>query len=161
MSAIKEIRREQNLTQQQAAELIGISIRSFKSYENDESKASTLKYKYILDKLKELNRLDEDHGILSIESITEKCSQVFGEYPVHYCILFGSYAKGNAGESSDVDLLVSSDVKGLKFFGMVEKLRESLHKRVDVLDLDQLKNNLNLTDEILKDGIRIYAQREE
>ena len=37
MSAIKEIRREQNLTQQQAAELIGISIRSFKSYENDET----------------------------------------------------------------------------------------------------------------------------
>ena len=66
MSAIKELRKEQNLTQQQAAELIGISIRSFKSYENDESKAGTLKYKYILDKLKELNRLDEDHGILSI-----------------------------------------------------------------------------------------------
>ena len=80
---------------------------------------------------------------------------------MHYCILFGSYAKGNAGDSSDVDLLISSDVKGLKFFGMVEKLRETLHKRVDVLDLDQLKNNLELTDEILKDGIRIYAQREE
>ena len=161
MSAIKELRKEQNLTQQQAAELIGISIRSFKSYENDESKAGTLKYKYILDKLKELNRLDEDHGILSIDSITQKCTQVFDEYPVHYCILFGSYAKGNAGESSDVDLLISSDVKGLKFFGMVEKLRETLHKRVDILDLDQLKNNLELTDEILKDGIRIYAHREE
>ena len=40
---------------------------------------------------------------------------------------------------------------------MVEKLREVLHKRVDVLDLDQLKNNIELTDEILKDGIRIYV----
>ena len=115
MSAIKELRKEQNLTQQQAAELIGISIRSFKSYENDESKAGTIKYKYILDKLKELNRLDEDHGILSVESITKKCKQVLDEYPVHYCILFGSYATENAGESSDVDLLISSDVKGLKY----------------------------------------------
>ena len=59
MSAIKELRKEQNLTQQQAAELIGISIRSFKSYENDESKAGTLKYKYILDKLK-VNKSKKD-----------------------------------------------------------------------------------------------------
>ena len=60
-------------------------------------------------------------------------------------------------ETSDVDLLISSDVKGLNFYGMVEKLRTALHKKVDVLSLEQLKNNLELTDEILKDGIRIYG----
>ena len=36
----------------------------------------------------------------------------------------------------DEDLLVSSDVMGLKFYGMVEKLRTSLHKKVDVLSLE-------------------------
>ena len=40
---------------------------------------------------------------------------------------------------------------------MVEKLRNSLHKKVDVLNLEQLKDNLELTDEIMKDGIRIYG----
>ena len=60
-------------------------------------------------------------------------------------------------ETSDVDLLISSDVKGLKFYGMVEKLRTALHKKVDVLSLEQLKDNLELTSEILKDGIRIYG----
>ena len=74
----------------------------------------------------------------------------------NYCILFGSYSKGKAVESSDVDLLISSDVKGLKFYGMVEKLRTVLHKKVDVLSLEQLKDNLELTGEILKDGIRIF-----
>lgn len=64
-------------------------------------------------------------------------------------------------ETSDVDLLVSSDVKGLKFYGMVEKLRTSLHKKIDVLSLEQLKDNLELTNEILKDGIRIYGQHEK
>ena len=88
MSTIKELRKEQTLTQQQAAELIGISIRSFKSYENDESKAGTIKYKYILDKLKELNRLDEDHGILSVESITKKCKQVFFGCKAHIHMCF-------------------------------------------------------------------------
>ena len=36
------------------------------------------------------------------------------------------YAKGTAVGTGDVDLLVSSDVKGLKYYGMVEKLRTSL-----------------------------------
>lgn len=157
MSAIKELRTEKKLTQQQVAEILGISLRSYKSYENDVDKVGTLKYNYILDKLNAINPIDEEHGILDLEYIKEKCDSVFSEYPVHYCVLFGSYAKGKAVETSDVDLLVSSDVKGLKFYGMVEKLRTLLHKKVDVLSLGQLKDNLELTDEILKDGIRIYG----
>ncbi len=157
MSAIKEIRIEKKLTQQQVAELVGISLRSYKSYENDKEKEGTLKYNYILDKLQTINPIDEEHGILEMDYIIEKCKRILDEYPVHYCILFGSYSKGKAGESSDVDLLISSDVKGLKFYGMVEKLRNALHKKVDVLNVEQLKDNLELTNEILKDGIRIYG----
>ena len=92
-----------------------------------------------------------------LKTIEEKCKEVLSEYPVLYCILFGSYSKGKAVETSDVDLLISSEVKGLKFYGMVEKLRTALHKKVDVLSLEQLKDNLELTDEILKNGIRIYG----
>lgn len=157
MNAIKGIRIEKKLTQQQVAELVGISLRSYKSYENDENKIGTIKYNFIIDKLKNINPIDEEHGILEMDFIIERCKLILDEYPVHYCILFGSYAKGKAGESSDVDLLISSDVNGLKFYGMVEKLRNSLHKKVDVLNVEQLKDNMELTDEILKDGIRIYA----
>lgn len=157
MSKIKELRLEKKLTQQQVADLIGISLRSYKSYENDTDKEGTIKYAYILDRLKALNPIDEEHGILDMEYIIGKCKEVFDEYPVHYCILFGSYAKGKANESSDLDFLISTDIKGLKFYGLVEKLRTTLHKRVDVLNLDQLKDNLELTNEILRDGIRIYG----
>ncbi len=156
MSEVKELRLEKKLTQQQVADLVGISLRSYKSYENDKNKENTIKYEYILDKLKALNPIDEEHGILDMDFIREKCKKVFDEYPVHYCILFGSYAKGKANESSDLDFLISSDVKGIKFYGLVEKLRLALHKKVDVLNLDQLKDNLELTNEILRDGIRIY-----
>ena len=58
---------------------------------------------------------------------------------------------------SIVDLLISANVKGLKFYGLVEDLRTSLRKKVDVLDLNQLKDNLELTEEILKDGVKIYG----
>lgn len=157
MSEVKELRLEKKLTQQQVADLVGISLRSYKSYENDKNKENTIKYEYILDKLKALNPIDEEHGILDMDFIREKCKKVFDEYPVHYCILFGSYAKGKANESSDLDFLISSDVKGIKFYGLVEKLRLALHKKVDVLNLDQLKDNLELINEILRDGIRIYG----
>ncbi len=157
MSEIKKIRLEKKLTQKQVADFVGVSLRSYKSYENDKVKEGTIKYNYILEKLNNLNPIDEDHGILDMDFIKEKCKEVFDEYPVHYCILFGSYAKGKANESSDLDFLISSDLKGIKFYGLVEKLRLALHKRVDVLNLDQLKDNLELTNEILRDGIRIYG----
>ena len=88
---------------------------------------------------------------------TEKCGNVFQKYDVNFCYLFGSYAKSKAKPTSDVDLLISANVKGLKFYGLVEEIREALHKKVDVLEINQLKDNLELTQEILKDGIKIYG----
>lgn len=157
MGDLKSIRNEKKLTQKQVADLIGISLRSYKSYENDEKKYGTIKYNYIVEKLQKINTIDEDHGILEIEDIIQKCSKVLEKYDVTFCYLFGSYAKEKATPTSDVDLLISTNIKGLKFYGLVEEIRETLHKRVDVLDINQLKGNLELTEEILKDGIKIYG----
>ncbi len=96
MSTIKELRKEKKLTQQQAAEILGISLRSYKSYENDMDKVGTLKYNYIIDRLSAINPIDEEHGILELDYIREKCKDVLSEYPVHYCILFGLILKGKS-----------------------------------------------------------------
>ena len=85
------------------------------------------------------------------------CAEVFSNYSVSYCYLFGSYAKGKATPTSDVDLLICTEAEGLLFFGLIEELRERLRKKVDVLDQKQLANNLELTNEILKDGIKLYG----
>ena len=157
MDTIKNLRIEKKLTQQQVADIAGISLRSYKSYENDIEKVGTIKYNYILDLLKKINPIDEDHGIISIDDIKEKCKSIFDNYDVEYCYLFGSYAKGRATEKSDVDLLISSNVKGIKYFGLVEEIRNSLKKRIDALDINQLNDNMDLVQEILKDGIKIYG----
>jgi len=157
MSELRELRIEKKMTQQQVADVMGISLRSYISYENDEEKKGTLKYKYIKEKLSDINPIDEENGILEMEDIVQKCARVFERYDVNFCYLFGSYAKGKATPTSDVDLLISANVRGLKFFGLVEEIRETLHKRVDVLDINQLKDNLELTEEILKDGVKIYG----
>ncbi len=157
MSELKILRTEKKMTQQQVADLAGISLRSYKSYENEPEKEGTIKYNYILEKLRKTRVIDEENGILEMNDITEKCSVIFEKYSVNYCYLFGSYAKGKATPASDVDLLISADVKGLKFYGLVEEIRTALHKRVDVLDINQLKDNIELTEEILKDGVKIYG----
>lgn len=157
MSDLKSLRIEKKMTQQQVADLVGISLRSYKAYENEPKKADTIKYNYILEILKKTNVIDEEHGILEMSDIIEMCSAIFQKHDVNYCYLFGSYAKGKATPVSDIDLLISADIKGLMFYGLVEEIRTALHKRVDVLDVNQLKDNIELVNEILKDGVKIYG----
>ena len=145
------------MTQQEVADFVGISLRSYKSYENDVEKQGTIKYNYIVEQLSKINYIDEETGILEPKDIKRKCAKVFENHEVNFCYLFGSYAKGKATPVSDVDLLISANVKGLKFYGLVEEIRTALHKKVDVLDMNQLKDNIELTEEILKDGIKIYG----
>jgi predicted nucleotidyltransferase/DNA-binding XRE family transcriptional regulator len=155
--SLKTIRKSKNLTQEQAANILAVSLRSYKDYENNPSKVDTIKYNYFIDTIGKYNPIDESHGLLSLNMIKDKCFPIFQEYNICYAYLFGSYAKNKAKETSDVDLLVSADVKGLKFYGFVEKIKNTLQKKVDVLDINQLKENMDLLNEILRDGIKIYG----
>lgn len=55
-----------------------------------------------------------------------------------------------------MDLCISTTLTGLSFVGLIEELREALHKKVDLIRLSDLKDNIKLINEIMKDGIRIY-----
>ena len=154
---LKEIRKEKNITQNDAADMLGVSLRSYKSYENEIEKRSTKKYFYLCETLMRLNQIDEEHGILSIERIREGVKKICSNYDINFCYLFGSYAKGYAKDDSDVDLLVDTDVTGLNFFGLVEELRVELNKKVDLIRLKDISNNSELLREILKDGVKLYG----
>ena len=154
---LKNIRLEKGLTQEQAANMLGISRRTYIKYENEEAREKELKYKFMCQTLEDYGFIDETHGILTLDQIKAICAEIFEEYNVEYGYLFGSYAKGKAKEDSDVDFLVSIPTNGLQFFGLIETLREKLKKKVDVLDLGQLNNNMELVKEILRDGIKIYG----
>ena len=155
---IKELRKKCGLTQADASHVTGVPLRTFNNYENDPSKIGSIKYNYIIQRLEEYGLVDESHGILRYEDIVSTCSKVFRDYNVNYCYLFGSYAKGMATELSDVDLLISTDTSGLKFYGLTERLRDGLKKKVDLISIEQLKDNQELVEEILRDGIKIYVQ---
>ena len=155
--SLKDIRLQGNLTQEEAAQLLGVTRRTYVNYEAGKIDEASLKYKYVVETLQKASLLDESHGILTIDQIRKICSEIFKNYSVDYCYLFGSYAKGKATETSDVDLLVAMPVDGMKFFELIELLREQLKKKIDLLDIAQLDNNSSLVQEILKDGIKIYG----
>ncbi len=154
---LKELRKHKKLTQAECAKYLDIPLRTYQNYEMDFSKATSMKYAFMMQKLEKYGFIDETHGILTIEQIRDICTSIFNDFDIEYCYLFGSYAKGRATEISDVDLLISSSVSGMMFYELVETLREGLHKKVDVLNQEQLKDNPHLMNEILKDGVKIYG----
>ncbi|MCD8295898.1 MAG: helix-turn-helix domain-containing protein [Clostridia bacterium] len=158
---LKELRMEKGLSQAAAAGYIGIPLRTYQRYENNEACAGTIKYEYMTDKLGKYGCVDEEHGILTLDFIKKTCVEICGSRPdfgIKYLYLFGSYAKGYASDRSDVDLLAYTPIKTITYFEIIETFREALHKKVELLNQDHLKNNLPLTNEILLDGIRIYRQ---
>ena len=154
---LKQLRMEKGITQAECAELFQVSLRTYKRYESDESKIKPLKYQYLLQRISEYGMIDEENGILTLDQIKNICDEVFKNYKVEYCYLFGSYAKGRATEKSDIDLLISMPIDGMKYFELIEILREKLKKKIDLLDIAQLNNNFTLVQEILRDGIKIYG----
>ena len=154
---LKELRKQKKLTQVECAKFLGIPIRTYQNYETDPAKADSMKYAFMMQKLETYGFVDENHGVLTQKQITDICSAIFPAYDVEYCYLFGSYAKGKATESSDVDLLIASSVSGMRFYDLVESLREALAKKVDVLNREQLNDNPELINEILRDGVKIYG----
>ena len=66
VDSLKEIRKSIGYTQSQAADYLKVSLRSYKSYENDPQKSNSIKYLYLVETLGKLNTIDETHGKLSI-----------------------------------------------------------------------------------------------
>jgi predicted nucleotidyltransferase len=73
---------------------------------------------------------------MNTEQMTQMIAEYFKTQPVLKAWIFGSYARGEETESSDVDILVILDYSqpiGLKFFGMYEDLKELLGRPVDLV----------------------------
>lgn len=156
---IKELRKKIGITAKEASNAINIPLRTYVRYENDDNYGDFFKRKKIYESLEEKYQINENKGILSIEKIKECLAKVFSKYKddISFCYLFGSYAKGYAKENSDIDLLISTNLKGMQFVGIAEELRNVLNKKIDLIRLIDLTNNTDLINEIMKDGIKIYG----
>ena len=96
--------------------------------------------------------------IYSMPEIRDILTPIFNQYQIKKAILFGSYGKETATENSDVDLLVDSGLRGLKFIGLSEAIREALDKEVDVFDTTHIEPHSLIEREIQSTGVTLYEE---
>ena len=64
--------------------------------------------------------------IRTISDAQSALTPVFDRYGISRAVLFGSVAKGTATQKSDLDILVDSKLRGLKFVGFMEAVRQAV-----------------------------------
>ena len=135
MNSLKQKRKELGLTQVEAAQICGVSRRSFQYYEeNDE-------YEEMRRKILEIIENSEKNRILGLQFIKLTCAQIFKKYPEIRCAyLYGSYPME------------------MKFYHLVGELKEALGKQVDLQTHRQIGDNEKFLENILVDGILLYKK---
>jgi predicted nucleotidyltransferase len=99
--------------------------------------------------------MEQRYSAADIRSIL---TPVFSRYKVKRAVLFGSYAKGTADEKSDVDLLVDSGLRGLRFISLCEDARRALGRDVDMLDVTHIEKGAKVDREIAATGVLIHEE---
>ncbi len=98
--------------------------------------------------------------MLTIDEIKAAVAPICERYGVKRMTLFGSYARGEADDKSDVDLMVDKyDEKKLRGFvwgGLYGDLERALGLEVDVLNRESTRQKF--LDKIAKDEVLIYAR---
>ncbi len=98
--------------------------------------------------------------IYSINDIRKMLKDVLKDTDVEKAILFGSYAKKTPTKDSDIDILIDSNgkIKGLKFFAIIEIIREKFDKDVDVIEKSEIDEGSKIEKEIEKTGVVVYER---
>ena len=104
--------------------------------------------------------------VYSIDEIKEKLNNVFQKYNLKKAYIFGSYARGEATDTSDVDILIDtadSDIISLiDLSGFRIDCLETLQKEVDVVTVQALEqddtkqNSYILIKNIMRERIKLY-----
>ena len=98
--------------------------------------------------------------VYSVNEIKMRLTPIFETAPVYKAVLFGSYAKGLATESSDVDIVIDSrgELLNIHFYGVLEDVTQVLNKKVDLLELSEVQNGSMIWNDINNDGVTLYEQ---
>lgn len=79
------------------------------------------------------------------------------DYHAESAVLFGSYARDEATEDSDIDVLVygGAAFKKTNIFAFAEDLRRLTGKNVDAFEISEVDPGTSFYQTVLKEGIRI------
>ena len=101
--------------------------------------------------------IKQENNILTMDVIKALISNLVKKYKAEYVILFGSYARGEANEESDIDIIIvgGQHFSALDVLAFGEELRELTHKKVDAFELREVEKDTEFYQNILREGVRI------
>lgn len=98
-----------------------------------------------------------NNDIFTIKDIKNIVKPIAEKYRVKEIYLFGSYARGEANENSDLDFLVygGERFKLTMIFSLAEELREVLKKDVDVFEINEINKDSDFYNAIMKERLLV------
>ena len=163
-SILKQIRNNLGLSQKEVSSYLGIPLRTIQNWEEGTRVPNEFTLNMVIEKLLEKNQeqtFSKEEGVYSFSLLKKKISELAVKYNISKVILFGSYAKGYAKPTSDIDLVITTDITGLAFFGMLDDFVTTLNKDVDLIrEKDILMGSL-VDKEIKQTGVIIYENRKD
>lgn len=98
-----------------------------------------------------------DNRIFTLENIMAMVKPLAEKYHVKEIYLFGSYARGEADEKSDLDFLVfgGENFKLTNIFALGEDLREVLQKKVDIFEINEVDQDSEFYRAIMKEKVLV------
>lgn len=94
-------------------------------------------------------------NVFTISKIKEIVKPIAMKYNVEEIYLFGSYARGEATQESDLDFLVfgGKNFKLTMIFALAEELREAFQKEVDVFEIHEINQDSAFYSEIMNERL--------
>lgn len=94
-------------------------------------------------------------SVAEIKTVVESLARQYGAERVY---LFGSYARGEANEHSDIDLRIDKGaIRGLQFAGLLGDLEDSLGRKVDLISTDGM--DVQFLQAIAPEEVLLYERR--
>jgi predicted nucleotidyltransferase len=93
----------------------------------------------------------------TIVEISNRIKETARQYGIEKAYLFGSYARGEAGSESDIDIcIVKGKIRTLfEFSGFCQDLEETLESKVDIITTTSLSKDF--WKQIEKNMVLIYG----
>ena len=100
--------------------------------------------------------------VYSIDDIRRVVAPIASKYGVDRVFLFGSYARGEATNSSDIDFIIDKGkLRGLQLASMLGDLQDHFDKGIDLLTMagiSRASGHFGFLQKVEKDMVVIYEQ---
>ncbi|MCH3909027.1 MAG: helix-turn-helix domain-containing protein [Bacilli bacterium] len=157
---IKQLRISKGLTQKEAANLVGVSLRTYQNHEYGKASKNGCVEKEIIEKLDNSACSVKNEYAHSLEHLSQIITKVAGRHSnneVSVIYLFDPSIEDKANKRAKVGLLFTGSLQGLDLIGFEGELSGALHKNVELIKIDDAVKNQGNISKIIADGIKVFG----